>query len=121
MGLRILTISLRALLFGTFLGCSREPEGEGPKFGTKPQSGGVPVYHLAVYPSLSPAKLMLAYQPLIDYLDGRLQGARLTLEASLGLRQVRGKVARMHIVARAMEEAPRDLVHREENRNERAG
>ena len=82
MGQRVLTIFLLALLFGALAGCSREPEGRGPQFGTKPQPGGVPVYHLAVYPSLNPAKLMQAYQPLIDYLNGRLQGARLTLEAS---------------------------------------
>jgi phosphonate transport system substrate-binding protein len=82
MGRRILTIYVLALLFGTLSGCSREPEGRGPQFGTKPQPGGVPVYHLAVYPSLNPAKLMQAYQPLIDYLNGRLQGARLALEAS---------------------------------------
>jgi len=79
---RVLTIFVLALLFGTLTGCNREPEGRGPQFGTKPQPGGVPVYHLAVHPLYNPAKLMQAYQPLIDYLNGRLPGARLALVTS---------------------------------------
>jgi len=71
-----------ALLLGFLAGCSREPEGKGPQYGTKPSFPGVPVYRLAVHPLHNPAKLMQAYQPLVDYLNGRLQGARLTLEAS---------------------------------------
>jgi len=70
------------LLLGVLPGCSWEPEGKGPQFGAKPSSPGAPVYHLAVHPLHNPAKLMQAYQPLIDYLNGRLQGARLSLEAS---------------------------------------
>lgn len=79
---RVLTLFVLALLFGTLPGCSREPEGRGPQFGTKPSAARVPVYHLAVHPLHNPTKLMQAYQPLIDYLNGRLQGARLDLEAS---------------------------------------
>jgi phosphonate transport system substrate-binding protein len=86
-----LTIFMLALLFGTLAGCSREPEGRGPQFGTKPSSRGVPVYHLAVHPLHNPAKLMHAYQPLIDYLNGRLRGARLALEASRDYPTFEGK------------------------------
>jgi phosphonate transport system substrate-binding protein len=42
----------------------------------------MPVYRFAVHPLHNPAKLMQAYQPLIDSMNARLQGARLTLEAS---------------------------------------
>ena len=79
---KALTIIALALLFGVLLGCSRESEDKGPKLGAKPQSAGLPVYRLAVHPLHNPAKLSQAYQPLIDYLNGRLQGARLSLEAS---------------------------------------
>ena len=79
---RTLTISVLAVILGTLQGCKREPEGKSPQFGTKPPSSGVPVYTLAVHPLYNPAKLVQAYQPLVDYLNGRLQGARLVLEAS---------------------------------------
>jgi len=82
MARKTLTIFVLVLLFGTLLGCRPEPEVKGPKLGTKPPSAGLPVYHLAVHPLHNPAKLIQAYQPLIDYLNIRLSGARLTLEAS---------------------------------------
>jgi phosphonate transport system substrate-binding protein len=78
---RILIIPLLIFLLGPFPGCSREPEGKGPQFAAK-QHSGVPVYYLAVHPLHNPAKLMEAYQPLIDYLNGRLRGTSLGLEAS---------------------------------------
>jgi phosphonate transport system substrate-binding protein len=72
------------LLFATLTGCnSQEPEkNQGPQLGAKPSAPGVPVYHFAVHPLHNPAKLMQVYQPLIDYLNVRLQGAQLDLEAS---------------------------------------
>lgn len=79
---RILTISILTLLFAALLSCSRETEVKGPQVGTKPQAAGLPVYRLAVHPLHNPAKLTQAYQPLIDYLNSRLKGARLGLEAS---------------------------------------
>jgi phosphonate transport system substrate-binding protein len=79
---RTLTISLLALFLGTLPGCSREPEGNGPQFGTKPPSAALPVYILAIHPAHNPARLVQAYQPLVDYLNSRLQRAALTLEAS---------------------------------------
>jgi phosphonate transport system substrate-binding protein len=79
---RAFTISLLALLFSALLDCGREPQGTGPRFGTKPPSSGMTVYHLAVHPLHNPTKLTQAYQPLIDYLNSRVQGARLVLEAS---------------------------------------
>lgn len=82
MGWKVLTILPISLLSGTFAGCSREPDSKERQFGTKPSSPGVPVYRLVVHPLHNPAKLMQAYQPLVDYLNGRLHGARLVLEAS---------------------------------------
>gem|GEM_PF-3868702 len=82
MGRIVLTIFVLALLFATLLGCRREPEVTGPQLGRKAPSAGLPLYRLAVHPLHNPAKLMQAYQPLIDYQNIRLQGARLTLEAS---------------------------------------
>ena len=82
MGRRIVIFFMLALFLGTFLGCNREPEVKGPQVGTKPQAAGVPLYRLAVHPLHNPKKLFQAYQPLIDYLNSRLQGARLALEAS---------------------------------------
>ncbi len=72
---------LLTLLFGVLPGCSKKPENQGPKFGTKPSSE-IPVYRFAVHPLHNPAKLIAAYQPLIDYLNSRLDGAHLVLEAS---------------------------------------
>jgi len=63
-------------------GCKQEPQNTGPKYGEASSSQTVPVYHFAVHPLHNPAKLTQAYQPLIDYLNTRLQGAQLTLEAS---------------------------------------
>lgn len=81
---RVLTTMVTALLFGTLAGCgcSREPETKGPQLGAKPPTPGGPVYRLAVHPLHNPAKLTEAYQPLVDYLNSRLQGVRLVLEAS---------------------------------------
>lgn len=74
---------LLAFLIGMLSGCDREePEEKGPQFGIKPTSEDLPVYDLAVHPLHNPTKLMQAYQPLIDFLNSRLQGARLSLETS---------------------------------------
>jgi phosphonate transport system substrate-binding protein len=88
---KILTILAMVILFGTLPGCSREPEEKGPQFGTRPSSPGVPVFRLAVHPLHNPVKLMEAYQPLMDYLNVRLQGARLALEASRDYANFEGK------------------------------
>lgn len=73
---------LLALLWGALLACNQGSKVKGPRLGTDPPSAGPPVYHLAVHPLHNPAKLTQAYQPLVDHLNGRLQGARLVLEAS---------------------------------------
>jgi len=75
-------IFILALLCGMLPGCSPAPASQGPQFGTLSSSASLPIYHFAVHPLYNPAKLTEAYQPLIDYMNDRLSGARLTLEAS---------------------------------------
>ena len=83
MGRKVIIFCILALLFGTFLGCEgSKPESKGPRMGTRPLAADVPVYHFAVHPLHNPGKLTQAYQPLMAYLNGRLPGARLVLEAS---------------------------------------
>lgn len=64
------------------LGCEQKPQGDGPQYGATPPAATAPDYHFAVHPLHNPTKLAQAYQPLIDYLNARLQGVRLSLEAS---------------------------------------
>lgn len=64
------------------LGCAAPPEAPGPRVAATPRFSGPPLYHLAVHPLHNPAKLVAAYQPLVDHLNGRLRGGRLQLEAS---------------------------------------
>ena len=82
MNRRNVPIVVLALLLCILSGCTQESENQGPQFGTNPSSPGVPVYRFAVHPLHNPAKLIQSYQPLIDYLNRGLQGARLELEAS---------------------------------------
>lgn len=68
---------------GMLPSCGREAERLGPQFGARPASApGGSVYRFAVHPLHNPTKLIQAYQPLVDYLNRRLQGAHLELEAS---------------------------------------
>jgi phosphonate transport system substrate-binding protein len=73
---------LLVLSLGTALACSREPRPAGPRFSEEAPGGTVPVYVLAVHPLHNPAKLVAAYQPLVDLLNASLRDARVVLEAS---------------------------------------
>lgn len=75
-------LAVLLLSLGSLAGCGREAENSGPRFGDSPLASDRPVYRFAVHPLHNPTKLAQAYQPLIDYLNARLQGARLILEAS---------------------------------------
>lgn len=91
MARRVLTALLLVLLCGALLGCNREPEAQGPRFGTKPQAAEAPVYRFTVHPLHNPGKLLQAYQPLMDFLNSRLQGVRLEVEASRDYADFEGK------------------------------
>lgn len=74
-------ITVAALFLG-MTGCDKQPESPGPRYGTQPPRHEQQLYRLAVHPLHNPAKLSLAYQPLIDHLNSQLRTARLELEAS---------------------------------------
>lgn len=90
---RASSLLVLALLFGALLGCGREDDVQGPRVGTRPASAGVPVYRFAVHPLHNPGKLTQAYQPLVDYVNSRLQGSRLDLEASRDYARFEEKVS----------------------------
>jgi phosphonate transport system substrate-binding protein len=73
---------LAALLLGAAVACSEPAARGGPTFSSQPPSQEAPVYVFAVYPLHNPAKLLAAYQPIVDHVNRRLQGAQLALEAS---------------------------------------
>ncbi len=63
-------------------GCDRDSAAPtGPQYSATPKIS-TPVYYLAVHPLHNPAKLVQGYQPLIDFLNRHMQGARFELEAS---------------------------------------
>lgn len=65
------------------LGCrDPQPEQQGPRYSSVPAKRHDAVFSFAVHPLHNPQKLTQAYQPLIEYLNQRLQGGRLVLEAS---------------------------------------
>ncbi|MCK9413067.1 MAG: phosphate/phosphite/phosphonate ABC transporter substrate-binding protein [Prolixibacteraceae bacterium] len=65
-----------------FSGCKPKPQTSGPKYGEFPVRQTNPVYHFAIHPLYNPVKMIESYEPLMDYLNGKLKGAQLTLEAS---------------------------------------
>lgn len=76
---------LLALLISGFaaVGCETDtPAPQGPQYGGKPAETLKPLYRLAVHPLHNPSKLSEAYQPLIDYLNRRMDDVRFELEAS---------------------------------------
>jgi len=75
-------VALMALLLAISSCSGRRPEYAGPRYGTSKKDGGSIPYSFAVHPLHNPAKLLEAYQPLIDYLNDRLKDARISLEAS---------------------------------------
>lgn len=66
----------------------------GPRYSKEPQHKNPQTYTLAVHPLHNPAKLMDAYQPLVDYLNTHLKGSRITLEASRDYRAFEEKYRR---------------------------
>ncbi|NWG87805.1 MAG: phosphate/phosphite/phosphonate ABC transporter substrate-binding protein [Hydrogenophilaceae bacterium] len=73
-------LALIALLLA---GCERGPlPAQGPQYAAGPARGNGVVYRLAVHPLHNPQKLTEAYQPLVDYLNRNIEGARFALEAS---------------------------------------
>ncbi len=83
--MRPITIWAGLLLSLALIGCSGETEepASGPQYSQKPTaSSATPRYRLAIHPLHNPRKLSQAYQPLIDYLNQKVEGGRFELEAS---------------------------------------
>ncbi len=70
------------LLCGILFECNKGAKEQGPQYGQKPLTQGLPVYVFAVHPLYNPTKLVQLYQPLMDYMNLSLNGAQLKLEAS---------------------------------------
>ncbi len=77
-----LWLSLALALVWMISICKREPQSAGPKYGDSSPFQTTLVYHFAVHPLYNPTRMMQAYQPLLDYLNERMKGTRLVLEAS---------------------------------------
>lgn len=71
-----------ALALMVAAGCNRAAENTGPQYGTTPQAVNVPVYTFAIHPLYNPTKLFEAYQPLIEYLNQKLEDGQLSLQGS---------------------------------------
>lgn len=83
--MKALFFSLCAMALLLILGlvsCWKRSAPAGQKYGPKTHEDGPPEYHFAVYPLHNPTKLFELYQPLMDYLNARLNGPHLILEAS---------------------------------------
>lgn len=79
------------ILMLVFSGCKQVPKGTGPKYSDSPASLSTQTYHFAIHALHNPTRLMETYQPLIDYLNAELKGARLILEASRDYTNFEGK------------------------------
>ena len=74
-------LGLISLLLAT--GCGEGQPWAGPQYALSPPAAQAdPIYRLAVHPLYNPQKMAQDYQPLIDYLNGQLGGARFQLESS---------------------------------------
>ncbi len=80
--LHIVPMILVTLILGLAACSDRRSEHSGPIFGTLETDKTSTSYTLAVHPLFNPAKLFEAYGPLVKYLNDRLQGSRIVLEAS---------------------------------------
>lgn len=74
------------------VGCERDAREVDPHYlPARPPAQGL-VYVFAVHPLYNPQKLHTSYQPMVDYLNRRLPGARLELEASRDYGHFEGKI-----------------------------
>jgi phosphonate transport system substrate-binding protein len=82
-----------AVMFLSILGsgCERAPVDQGPHYQSSPPAALGAVHTFAVHPLHNPKKLYSSYQPLVDYLNQHITGARLELEASRDYGHFEGK------------------------------
>jgi len=70
------------ILLQPISGCKQKTGVKQPKYGTSPSVQAAPVYSFAIHALHNPAKLIQVYRPLILYINNRLKGAQLSVEAS---------------------------------------
>ena len=70
------------LLILSVLSCVHKPGNQVLRYGEEPDDVEIPVYSFAVHPLHNPSKIIHDYQPLMDYLNTKAEGAKFTLEAS---------------------------------------
>jgi len=75
-------LAAAVLLLAGLGACERQAAPQGPIYSDAPIARETRVYRLAVHPLHNPAKLVRAYQPLADYLNARIPGVRIEVEAS---------------------------------------
>lgn len=78
--------------------CQEPPPPAGPVYTATPPPATELRLDLAVHPLYNPVALFRVYQPLVDYLNRHLRGARLTLQASRDYREYLDKI-RQHSAA----------------------
>lgn len=69
-------------VLGGLMGCSPADTERPLTYVDKPPADSAPVYRLAVHPLYNPHKLTEIYRPLINYLNARIPGVRMEIEAS---------------------------------------
>lgn len=79
----------------TLPSCAREEHATGPIYQAAPLAESGPAhYRLAVHPLHNPTKLLRVYGELADYLNARLTGAQLSIEASNDYAHFEDKLSR---------------------------
>lgn len=78
---RIKVFGFILVLMMLFFGCNQKSKTTELQYSKMPTTQ-IPIYHFAIHPLHNPTMLIQSYQPLIDYLNKRLKGAQLNLEAS---------------------------------------
>ncbi|MBI5372153.1 MAG: phosphate/phosphite/phosphonate ABC transporter substrate-binding protein [Sphingobacteriales bacterium] len=84
------TVLLCLLFFSA--GCRHQNKPMGPVYGNKAPGEPSTVLHFAVHPLYNPAKMITAYQPLMDYLNKRMNGIQFILEASRDYQRYEKKI-----------------------------
>jgi len=81
--MHVLALLLACTAVMLLTACDRQPVEKPIQYSATPVVGtALPIYHLATYPEHNPRNLAESTQPLIDYLNQRVQGVHIELEAS---------------------------------------
>ena len=65
-----------------FPNCGDDVKKVGPKYSNELPEKTIPVYHFVIHPLHNPVKMTQCYQPLIEYLNKKIDSVKFVLEAS---------------------------------------